>query len=269
MGRKDGTPQMMYPRSFVVSLLIVALLAGLLPVAAAAPQATSMYQVYVTDVNDRKFVVTWTTDAPTTGTVEWGTSASTPFPNSTSDAVASTVCHRVVISGLRPDTDYYFQVKSGSMTDDNNGDFFKVTTSSMASLPTPGPVLWGYVYEQNGTTPVPNAIVYLQLQDNGGGGDTGNSPWVTARTNASGFWSYALANMRKADGSGFFDFQGGTDKLRIVRQGGDKGVTGEDDLPRVLTVPTSHGEHFDQAGEVLDAMPLGSPIVGEGVDDGL
>jgi hypothetical protein len=261
MKRTVDFPQLQGLRSISRPVLALLVLALVLPVGteplSAAPLQTIMYQVYVTDVTAVSFVVTWTTQTAGDGHVDWG--PTTALGSTASDSVTGTTAHQVLVSGLSVNTDYYFQARSGTIIDNNGGNYYKVTTGSSAFPPTPGKTAYGYVYQQNGTTAVPNAVVYLQLQDNDGSGDSGNSQWVTARTDASGVWSFDLVNVRQADGSAYFDFQDGTDNLRLVRQGGDEGVVGEDDNQVIESVPAAYPGEFNAT---LDAMPEGSPIVG-------
>ena len=133
----------------------------------------------------------------------------------------------MVIGGLAPLTTYYFQTRSGSLIDNNGGAFYTVTTGPDWIQVPSSHFVYGYVYESNGTTPVPNAVVYLQVQDANGGGSPGNSQWVTARTDATGGWFFRdLGNIRTADTNFSFTFSDGADHLRLMAQGGDRGVAG-------------------------------------------
>jgi hypothetical protein len=219
---------------------------------------STLYQVYVTDVGAAQFVVTWITDTAGDGHVDWG--PTTSLVNTASDPDTSTTMHRVVVSGLSPSTPYYFQVRSGTITDDNGGDYYQVTTGASLTPPLPGRIVWGYVKQSDGTTPVADALVYLQLQDNDGGGDPGTSQWVTTQTDGSGVWAYDLNNVRRDDGSAYFDFSNGSDNLRFVSQGAAQGVEGEDGAERVESTPTSYDAQL--ADVVLSGTLNGSPIVG-------
>lgn len=244
------------PRLRATVILLTALLVATLPVVAIAQ--STLYQVYVTDVGAAQFVVTWITDTAGDGHVDWG--PTTSLGNTASDPDTSTTMHRVVVSGLSPSTPYYFQVRSGTITDDNGGDYYQVTTGASLTPPLPGRIVWGYVKQSDGTTPVADALVYLQLQDNDGGGDPGASQWVTTQTDGSGVWAYDLNNVRRDDGSAYFDFADGSDNLRFVSQGAAQGVEGEDGAERVQATPTTYDAQLADA--VLSGTLNGSPIVG-------
>jgi phosphodiesterase/alkaline phosphatase D-like protein len=123
----------LHPRqSWWIRLFVAVLvMAGLMTIgvghsAAAPDRQGALHKVYITDVRDNQFVVSWTTDTPSNGQVEWGTT--TALGSTTADGVASTTTHYVVITGLAPSTVYYFQVRSGSLVDNNHGSYYTVTT---------------------------------------------------------------------------------------------------------------------------------------------
>ncbi len=127
---------------------------------AAAPRLLVFHPVYITDVNDNSFVVSWTTDEASAGQVDWGT-APESLTTTTADLMTEdTTTHYVIIGGLTSGETYYFQVRSGGETDDNGGAYYSVTTGPTLGLPG-SKTVWGYAYASDGTTPLPNAIVYL------------------------------------------------------------------------------------------------------------
>ena len=243
-----------YPRKLITMALIAALLLALLP--SAVPPATAApeldtFAVYISDVRDNSFVVSWTTDELSDGHIDWG--LSTALGNTRTDPVASTTTHYLTMAGLSPSITYYFQIRSGEITDNNGGAYYSVTTGPTLSIPSPEGTIYGTLYQSNGTTPVPNAIVYIQLQDNNGSGSLGNSQWVSARTDGSGVWYYELSNVRTANAGAYYDFSNGTDNMRLVWQGGVAGCIGEQpgDL-RIYPMPTGYPAEFIMN---LDAIP--------------
>jgi exopolysaccharide biosynthesis protein len=62
--------------------------------------------------DDRAAVINWTTTAPATGRVDYGTT--TNFTDTSLFEPDLTTNHSVTLSGLTPDTTYYYQVESGT-----------------------------------------------------------------------------------------------------------------------------------------------------------
>ena len=227
MLHRTSRPHIAY-RSLLAFLLLAlaALPAQAAPAGPDAPEAITFYKIYVTGVWDNKFTVTWSTDAPADGVVDWGTT--TGLGNTTADLVSNTRDHYVTVpygdAVLEASTTYYFRVRSGGVTDDNMGDFYKVTTGPATGTPAPGRIIWGYVYQPGGTIPAADAIVYLQLQDANSSGSAGASQWVATRADSAGVWSYSLNNIRTASSGGFFSFTDGVDKLHLIARGGSQGA---------------------------------------------
>lgn len=239
----------------ILILILLANLGG--KTGLAAPQADpTINKVYITNVRDGIFVVSWTTNDPSDGKVDWGTTSA--LGSSTSDSIVNTTTHYVTISGLSPATLYYFQVVSGTATKDNGGVPFQVTTGPTLSIPTPGNTVRGVMYESGGTPSVPNAIVYMQLQDGNGSGTLAPSQWFSARTNGTGQWSFNLTDVRTADFSAYYVFTTGADNLRIVGQGGIKGTKGADPTPWMITIPTTSPYNQDI---ILDSSPTAVKMV--------
>lgn len=229
-------------KSFTSLFAIIAFIATIFVpfggVAQAAPQLQTTHRVYITNVWENGFTVSWTTDTASDGHVDYGPTAA--LGNTVADAVASTTTHYVDVSGLLPETIYFFQIRSGSTTDDNGGAYYSVTTGSVLGGNPGSHNLYGYLFESNGTTAVPNAIVYLQLQDADGSPATGDSAWVSARTDNSGLWFYNLSNIRTVDGTGRFGFNQGADNVRLIWQGGIFGAVGEVGNEDVRTIPAAN-----------------------------
>jgi len=208
-----------------VSLILAfGLVAGLIP---SQIEAQAIHKVYVTDVREGSFVVSWTTDTATTGHVDYGTT--TALGSTASDTV-STTTHYVIVSGLSPGTTYFLQVRSGASTDDNGGSMYSVTTGSVLSSPPPSNrTIHGTVFEAGGSTAIPHAIVYLFIADDGSipTGVTGASQVGSARADENGVWSYTLSNLRTSDFSASYAVNDAAQDLALIGQGGSAGTRGE------------------------------------------
>lgn len=245
-------------RGRLATLALALALVGVLTLLVVTPSLAmphrqgAIHPPFISDVRGVSFVVSWTTDSASDGRVDWG--PTTALSYTTSDSVSNSTTHYVVIGGLVAYTTYYFQTRSGSLIDNNSGTFYTVTTGpDLLSVPT-GRSVYGYVYQSNGTTPVPNAVVYLQLQNANGIGSPGNSQWVTARTDATGGWFYSdLGNIRTADAATFFDFSNGGDNLRLMAQGGAFGVAGWSAPGIIQAVPTVYSAQL--VNLILSGVP--------------
>lgn len=215
-----------------LSLMLVAGLSA----CSVRPDPNGIRRVTISNVRYVAFTVTWITDAATNGTVTWGTSK--PPGNVVPDTVSSTTTHSVTISGLSPDTTYYFQVGSGPDMDNNHGAYYQVTTGPVL-FTLPGSTIHGKVYQSNGTTVVPNAIVYLQVQDANGSGSPASSQLASTRADSSGVWSYNLGNLRTSDFQAYFSFNPG-DNLRLIGEGGNQGTSGRDPSPFIIPIPSGN-----------------------------
>lgn len=236
---------------FTVSVLVVALSMQFINRnVSAAPYMQMINKVYITNIWEGGFTVSWTTETAMDGHVDYGTDES--LGNTASDGVASTTTHIVEISGLSADTDYLFQVRSGTTTDNNGGVYYNVHTGSFPAAPLPPGThnLWGYLYDSSSNA-VSNAIVYLQIQDVDSLPSLGNSTWVSARTDSDGVWHFNLFNVRTSDNDEFFSFTEGVDNVRIIWQGGAFGVVGEVGNENLRTIPAAN----TQIDITLDGEP--------------
>ena len=226
------------------------------PAGPDAPDAVTIYKVYVSGVRDTNFTVSWTTDAATDGYVDWG--PTTALGATTADAVIGTRTHHVTIppepNKLTASTTYYFRVRSGGATDDNMGDLYTVMTGALLSPSSAGRIVWGYVYQPGGTMPAPDTVVYLQLQDANGSGSAGASQWVATRTDSAGVWSYSLNNIRTGTAGAYFSVTDSADKLHIIARGGSLGAA-----ELTMTLPAS-AAYPAQIADLILASPA-APLV--------
>jgi len=239
-------------------LLVLLTLAFLFPwQTMAAPGESDQPQlvinkVYITNIRDSSFNVSWATDGLSDGSVAWGPTPS--LGTTVADTIANTSTHYVEISPLNPSTQYYFQVTSGGVTDPT---VYTVITGPTLDPNSPGRSIQGTVYEQDGVTPVPNAIVYIQVQDNGAT-QNGQTQWGSVRTDATGYWNFSLNNLRQEDLLDWFFMNNGADILKLIWQGGIKGAMGESDNPITYTLPSVYPATFNMN---LDGNPTAVSLV--------
>ena len=130
-------------------------------------------------------VITWSSDKPTSGVVEYGTTpASLLLRAIETDATAS---HKVNLSPLKPNVNYYFRIRVGEEVYDNNGIpySFKTKESSggnevlISVTPTTAPINVPTVaggcnrttdYNKDGTV---NSVDFIECVKKGLGGSAG------------------------------------------------------------------------------------------------
>jgi len=180
-----------------------------------------------TNVRGTQLSVSWTSVADEAGSVRYGTSIAEHAQwstvnddrgNATSDDI-----HHVTITGLTPDTVYFYEIISGGTTDNNGGSFYSVNPGPVL-LPTGSCQPAGQVYKDQGKTQLAfDAIVYVTIL-----GDTEEthsateSVLVTADT--SGFWFLDLVNFRTKNLLATYSWTCGTSNIQVEAQGGSDGT---------------------------------------------
>jgi hypothetical protein len=209
-----------------LSLLACAalLLLGLQASAMSAPRGT-IANVRVTNLSDKGFTVSWTTNVASVGQVNYGTTPALGSSRS-DDPGAGPYTHHVTLTGLLPGTTYYFDVVSGGYTDNNSGAHYTATTGPTLAIPGTDSV-YGQVFRPGGVTPVAGAIVYVTVADRNGSGGAGRSAVLSALSDSDGYWFVNLASVRTADSAAYFSYSAaGGDDLELQADDGPPGRAG-------------------------------------------
>ncbi|MBC8422445.1 MAG: VCBS repeat-containing protein, partial [Chloroflexi bacterium] len=233
-GMYDGTVtvEVTWPSGVVDTLTDVAV-DQVITVIESGGGAATISEVKVTNVRDTSFTVSWLTDIPSDGHVNYGADpANTSTGLSTSlDQIAyddrggatRDDTHYVTIKGLSPNTTYYFDVVSGGTADDNDGAHYTVTTGPTLGLPS-SDTIFGQVFKEDETTPAEGAIVYITLFDDDGSGSPDEAAPLSALVDDTGYWYTNLGNARTSDLSAYFVYSASGDKLRLEAQGAADGT---------------------------------------------
>ena len=186
--------------------------------------------VTVSNLRDVSASTSWITSLPADGQVYYGTDTGSLTNVAYDDRGAATSddVHHVTLSGLSPNTTYYFYVLSDGVADTNNGSYYSFTTGATLGVPSSDSV-YGQVFKSDGVTPASDVLVYLRVLNNDDSGSLDESGLLSALTDDSGFWydvntggALNLASARTKDGSAYFSYSASGDAVRVrVVGGGD------------------------------------------------
>jgi hypothetical protein len=142
--------------------------------------------VLVTGRRDTAFRVTWRTDRPSQGWIEYGETEALGQAVHEDGAPAASRVHQVTVTGLRPETNYYFRVHAGDAVDDGDGVLYQVSTQATVLPPAPR-LAYGQVQTADGT-PAVGALVRVWLVDADG---NRTEPW-SVLVDAWGYWTLVV-----------------------------------------------------------------------------
>ncbi|MFH1563453.1 MAG: fibronectin type III domain-containing protein [Nitrospirota bacterium] len=196
-------------------------------------EASIPKEIRTTNVTDSQITLSWITDVQETCAVHYG---QTPALGQTAYDVRgqNTVddTHYVNITGLSPETLYYFELVSGAIVDNNNGVYYQCMTGANIK-PSGIDYAYGKVFKSDAQTFATGTIVYFKLSNADSNGSPGESAVWSVLVDANGYWSENLVNLRTHDLSGFFDYSvNGGDNLVLFAQGSKDGTA-------TLTVDTN------------------------------
>jgi hypothetical protein len=182
--------------------------------------AVAIGDLQVSNLRDTAVTLSWITGEPATGYVAFGeTPALGRVAYDVRGPGVAGDTHYVVLTGLSPETTYYFDVVSGAGVDDNGGVHYTVTTGPILDSLPASDTVYGQVFRADGVAPAVGAIVYLTLMDGDGVGSVGQAILMSALVDADGWWYANLGNARLADGSGTFAYSTAGDAVTLVAQG--------------------------------------------------
>ncbi|MBI5032504.1 MAG: peptidoglycan DD-metalloendopeptidase family protein [Chloroflexi bacterium] len=181
-------------------------------------------KMQLTNVRDTSATISWVTNQPTHGWVNFGTTGTldqTGYDDRDALLVATT--HHVTLINLAPNTTYYFDLVSDGTVDNNQGGHYSFKTGPMLSLPK-SDVVYGQVFRSDGTTPAEGTLVYLTLTDHNGIGSAGTSAPLSAVVDRFGYWIANLGNLRTGSLSGYYTYSANGDTLTIQAEGAMNGT---------------------------------------------
>jgi len=151
--------------------------------------ATSIQNIRPSNLSSASVTISWITDHPSYASVNYG--QTTGLGSTAKDGLMDDT-HLVQITGLESETTYYFQVVSGSVTDDNEGNYYSFQTAKVGTR-TPFTV-FGRALKSDGLTAAEGSIAYVSV---------GESALLSDRVDANGNWNVNLGNLKSASGDVF------------------------------------------------------------------
>lgn len=187
------------PTLLGLAILIVSMVAGVLLFGNGtglftprATPATTPQNIVVSNVTDKAFTVSFYTDEETIASIKYGPSANNIKQQASDDrdqlsgVIKPYRLHHITVRGLEPNTDYYYNLSTGSnVSFDNDGTPYQITTASSLSNASPNnQTIYGTVSQMSGQ-PGEGAIVFVTPEGAGA---------LSTIVKSSGSWAVSLAN---------------------------------------------------------------------------
>jgi hypothetical protein len=169
-----------------------------------ASESESPQDVKMTNISNNSFTVTYRTQIPAIGSVNYGldkrlgTSVLEDIDEGKSPSPKT--IHSISLKKLMPSTKYYLTIISDDNTFLNNGIPYEVTTGpEISSSPTQENVIKGKIILPNGNAPS-EAIVYINAQD---------SQILSGIANVNGEFSFSFKDLRTDALTSYFNVTDG------------------------------------------------------------
>jgi hypothetical protein len=192
--------------------------------------ATKIDDVLIGNHSSSSVTITWITDGLADGCIHYGPTQALGLTKC-EDGPASEI-HMLVLDNLSENTQYYFEVVSAGITDDNQGSYYLFTTTmSGAGVPA---VIYGRVNKAGTNSGVGNVIVSGTLRR----GEISSYPLI-GLTNQDGIWVLNLGNLKSPVSNNVLPYETG-DTIILQLQGGSNGI-GADSIVISGTSPQNCG----------------------------
>jgi len=195
-------------------------------------------KVRITNIADNKMSVSWITQTPTMGQVEYGEEGQRLSQIAMDDRGVKTdlhLVHHITLTKLQPNTPYLFRIISGEngAKFDNNGSPYSAITGKIIGGTPAATSLYGTV-ELAGRD---GAIVYLALP---------NSEPASVLITNSGNYSIPIATIRSSDGRGYAKFDEKTTIASLSVEDGNKSALATVSMNNVTPIPIiTMGQTYD------------------------
>jgi hypothetical protein len=148
---------------------------------------TQPKDVTVSNITDSQATVTWITDGPSRGFVQWGEKDKNLSKVKVSTDINSQKVHIAELSGILPDSLYDFQISVDGKLYPTDGTYYSFASSNtLVSKPQSPQYISGKVVSENGE-PIVGSIVLVTA--------SGSSP-ISTTTSQSGDWTINISEAR-------------------------------------------------------------------------
>ncbi len=177
--------------------------------------------VRVSNAADTSFAVSWVTAKESLGFVKYGNSATNLDKVANDPNKNPSFTHTVSLSGLNPNTSYFFKINSGGQDFDNNGAPWQGATGRTLSTVKTN-LVSGSVLTASGIA-VENALVFIVAQ--------GGAPLSTT-TSKNGNWIVPISSARTLDLSDYAIINESQTLLEITVYAGPDGIAAAQIYPQ-------------------------------------
>lgn len=161
--------------------------------------------IRVSNVTDNSTTVSWTTDKPSADFLIWGESeGSASRIEKEGDGVQKYSTHSITLSGLKPNTKYFYKINSDGETFDNKGIPWEFSTGNSLSITGNSSLISGSILTASGT-PVSRALVYANI----------NGYLLSTMTSDTGVFVFQLSAARNQDLSDYQQINDGQTLVQI------------------------------------------------------
>ncbi len=163
--------------------------------------------VLISNLTDTGFTISWTTNTAQDGYIKYGTTAQA-LDNTGYDEKDSMLSkgkyyqHSVSLSRLQPETEYFFEIISGTTTILNNSAPFSVKTFKTLSSPPEFKTISGKL---TGVSNMKDALIVVEIEDKDGSGSSGKSTKSSATPDDQGNWIVSIGDIRTSDGLNYYN----------------------------------------------------------------
>lgn len=188
--------------------------------------------IRVSNISDSAITISWITDLETEGFVLWGTSEN-DITTPEQETQQKSFAHSVTISGLSPQTNYFYKINSNGTEFDNEGIAWQATTKNQKQGNAQSFLISGSVLTATGQ-PIKKALVYANV----------GGALLSTLTSDTGNYVFQLGNIGK-------DINPGQTLVELFVQTGNQGVSSAQIFPQSArpAPPIILGQTHDFRGE--------------------